>query len=168
MLSGQLASSKKPLFSFTSLKGSSRSVSCSHMRSPLVPAPVPDFLSAAPCQALGEGQEPVLAGSLLLEKGTELRAQGSTVETVGMGTELGERCAFRVRTEDLAGSRKSARSVTPQPWREQHAQKPRGKQRREGAYGSSQDACHPDHGCGRFLRTLAWRLSGVREHSGLP
>lgn len=138
------------------------------MRSPLVPAPVPDFLSAASCQALGEGQEPLLAGSLLLEKGTELRAQGSTVVTVGMGTELGERCAFRVRPEGLAGSRKSARSVTPQPWRERCAQKPRGKQRREGAYGSSQDACHPDHGCGRFLRTPAWRLSVYENIQGCP
>lgn len=72
MLSSQLASSKKkPLFSFTSLKGSSRSVLCSHMRSPLVTARVPDFLSAASCQALGEGQGPLLARSLLLEKGTE-------------------------------------------------------------------------------------------------
>lgn len=54
---------------------------------------VPGFLSAASCQALGERQVPLL----LLEKGTKLRDRGSTVVTMGMGTELGERCAFRVR-----------------------------------------------------------------------
>lgn len=167
MLSSQLVSSKKTLiFLHKSERIKQICFVQSHAFSP-GNCPCSRFSECCLMPGAGRGAGAPAGQKLTLGEGDRVERPGQHVVTVGMGTEFGECCAFRVRPEGLAGSRKSARSVTPPPWRERRARKPRGKQRREGAFGSSQDARHPDHGSGRFLRTLAWRLSAVQEH-GCP